>query len=150
MAKRGRSNSGTRILSFCRVSDFVITELPEPSLPAAGIVSTTPKFKALFTGKVDFSAVFTTCAPQALRAILESGYRVPEDISLLTLGEDPMFEFMYPSITSVSGNPEAIVRKAVEQAFSELNDSASKHWIIVKHTVIPRESTAKYKTGEVL
>lgn len=108
------------------------------------------KFKALFTGKVDFSAVFTTCAPQALRAILESGYRVPEDISLLTLGEDPMFEFMYPSITSVSGNPEAIVRKAVEQAFSELNDSASKHWIIVKHTVIPRESTAKYKTGEVL
>ena len=61
-----------------------------------------------------------------------------------------MFEFMYPSITSVSRNPEAIVRKAVEQAFSELHDSASKHWIIVKHTVIERESTAKYKKGEPL
>lgn len=109
------------------------------------------KFKELFaSGQVNFSAVFTMCAPQALRAILESGYRVPEDISLLTIGEDPMFEFMYPSITSVSGNPEAIVRKAVEQAFSELHDSASKHWIIVKHTVIERESTAKYKKGEPL
>ncbi len=106
------------------------------------------KFKELCAGEIEFSAVFTSCAPQALRAILESGRRVPEDLSLLTLGEDPMFEFMYPSITSVSGNPGTIVRKAVEQAFAELHDSAAKHWIIVKHTVIPRESTAKFMKGE--
>lgn len=108
------------------------------------------KFRELFSAGVDFSAVCTTCAPQALRAILECGYRVPDDVSLLTIGEDPMFEFTYPSITSISGNPESIVRKAVEQAFAELRDNAPKHWIIVKHAVIQRESTAKRNKGDAL
>ena len=49
MEKAGRSTPGTRRLSFCKVFVCVMTELPEPSLPEAGMVSTTPTFKARFT-----------------------------------------------------------------------------------------------------
>jgi DNA-binding LacI/PurR family transcriptional regulator len=138
-----------RLKSFQNCCDLYKMEcLPVEVLVKAGELdyqAAYAVFRKMLTREANFTAVCACCAPQALRALYENGLRVPEDIAVLAIGEDPINEFTCPSLSSISGSPYAIVDKAVEQAFAEMEGGAQPRWIAVKHAVVQRESTAKRK-----
>ena len=84
----------------------------------------------------DFSAL------GAMQWLLKNGYRIPEDVSIAGFGNDPLTDYLTPTMSSVDQRSTQM-GKAVAQLFLEeiKSKSAEKKRIILTPKVIIRKST---------
>lgn len=81
--------------------------------------------KELLSSGNDFTALFAisdTTAFGAYRAILESGKRIPEDISIIGFDGIDMTKFMYPSLTTIKQPGAELATESVQMLHAEIND----------------------------
>lgn len=122
---------------------------PEPALITEGNYTLNSGYhackKILETGH-SFSALFSSnddMAVGAIRALMEAGKRVPEDISVISIDNSPISEFIQPTLSSVDLPIKELIDAAMRVAL-ELADGKD---IVAENQaflgrVILRESTA--------
>ncbi len=66
----------------------------------------------------------------ALQAIKELGYRVPEDISLITFDEQPYFQLTDPPVSTINQPVDDIARKAVSMLISKMKGEDVKSYLL--------------------
>lgn len=84
-------------------------------------------------------------ASGALRACLEHGVRVPQDVALLGFDDVEEVRYLTPSLSSVRPDRDAIAREAVARVLARLDGGeadAPARDITVPHALVLRESTA--------
>ncbi len=104
--------------------------------------------KKLINSRVRFSAVLASndmMAIGALKALLEAGLRVPDDVSLAGISNIPNTEFCHPSITTVSIPMRRLGGAAVERIIGLIKSDAEPSDIILPCELIIRQSTGPYK-----
>lgn len=102
--------------------------------------------KFLESGK-DFSALFAasdTTAFGAYRAILESGKRIPEDVSIVGFDGINMTNFMYPSLTTVRQPGEKMAREAVRLLHEAIEGETEVKKTCFSAELIENESVKKF------
>ena len=81
--------------------------------------------------------------PMVLRTLRTMGRRCPEDVALISIGNDPFLEFTAPPITAVRTRPDLVARNAVEILLSQLGvieTSGQERDIIIQPELILRNS----------
>lgn len=79
--------------------------------------SAVQKYLADHDGKIDFTAVFAVTGeivPGAMQSLREYGYRLPEDISIISLTSEKIGEFYHPALTAVCADLNAEIVAAFE------------------------------------
>jgi len=79
--------------------------------------SAVQKYLAEHDGKIDFTAMFTVTgeiALGAMQALREYGYRLPEDVSIISLSSEKIGEFYHPALTAVCADIDAEIAAAFE------------------------------------
>ncbi|MFZ4815037.1 MAG: LacI family DNA-binding transcriptional regulator [Phototrophicaceae bacterium] len=86
----------------------------------------------------------------AIRAAVDLGLRVPQDVSIASFDDIPFSPFMVPRLTSISGNPEENGRDAVRLLIQRINDPERPHEVIASGWQLHiRESTGVAPQGSV-
>lgn len=101
--------------------------------------------KELLDAKAAFTAIvaFNDCmALGALKALTESGIKVPEQISIVGIDNDPVSEFFTPRLTTVELPITAMTKQAMELAIMLCDEAKPTHAYQYKGTLIERESVA--------
>lgn len=80
-----------------------------------------------------------------MRSIKEHGYKVPEDISLVSYDNTYMSELTNPKLTSVDYNYDEFGRKLVDTAISVIESKKTGKVRMVNPTLIARESSGPVK-----
>lgn len=98
-------------------------------------------------GKIP-TAVFTTyddVAIGAMRAIFESGHKIPEDISVIGIDNINSAPYLYRALTTVSSPVNEMANIAMKILLSKIEDRSNKliQHVIVKPELIKRETTSK-------
>ena len=78
----------------------------------------------LIKRKVDFTAVFAgndTVALGAMRALVESGRRIPQDVAVVGYDDIPLAAFSIPSLTTLSTDPVTAGQEAVDMLIAQIN-----------------------------
>jgi LacI family transcriptional regulator len=92
-------------------------------------------------------ALFVACdlmAFGAIKAIIDLGYRVPDDIEVAGFDDVPMASFYHPTLTTVKQPIEEMGRLAAEKLISHIEENLfDEQDIILPHDLVIRESTAK-------
>jgi len=91
-----------------------------------------------------FTALITTTdleAAVALRLLAERGRRVPDDLSLVTLGDSVLMELAQPPVTAVRFSVGAETHAAVDALMSLLAGDPSPHEQLIPVELLPRCST---------
>lgn len=119
-----------------------IVSMPVASIAAGGAV------KPLLCSHTGITAILstdalTTCGIRS--ALTELGLRIPDEISLISIGESTLFSFLRPSLTTVCSQepPRGFVVKAVEILMNRLQNPSHLRRIVYFGTpqVMVREST---------
>ncbi|SEF79132.1 transcriptional regulator, LacI family [Caloramator fervidus] len=79
----------------------------------------------------------------AIRAIKEAGYRVPDDISILSFNNIPLCEHATPPLSSVDINAYKLGFEAARIVIDEIRGKDKKQAVIVETKLISRESVIK-------
>lgn len=85
-------------------------------------------FRHVMEGKEPPTAIFFTNYLTALGGLMEansSGYSIPEDISVVSFDDDPLFGSMYPPITSVAQDLSLLGQKASEILYRRMQGDYS-------------------------
>jgi DNA-binding LacI/PurR family transcriptional regulator len=82
-------------------------------------------------------------AAGAIRGASERGWRVPDDLSVTGWDDDPVANFMIPSITSVAIDYEELGRRATERLLEVLGVTPAPSRPTPIMRIIWRESTAR-------
>lgn len=101
--------------------------------------------KLLERGK-DFTALFAvsdTTAFGAYRAILESGKRIPEDISVVGFDGIDMTNFMFPSLTTIRQPGEKLAAESVRILNDEIEGKITTQKTLFPAELIENESVKK-------
>lgn len=99
--------------------------------------------KSKLRKKPDYTAVFAiadTLAIGALKALRESGFDVPEDISVVGYDGIDMGTFCAPTLTTISQPFENMARKTCEILFEVIRHGASHCKVIMDGEITERES----------
>ncbi|MCR4782246.1 MAG: LacI family transcriptional regulator [Lachnospiraceae bacterium] len=99
--------------------------------------------KKLLESGHKFSALFAasdTTAFGAYRAILESGKRIPEDISVVGFDGIDMANFMYPSLTTIKQPGERMAKEAVRLLHDEIEGNSVVSKTIFSADLLENES----------
>lgn len=84
----------------------------------------------------------------AMRALTESGRRIPEDVEVAGFGDFPVSEFLNPPLTTVTWPLRDLGAKAVEMLLAQLDDDASGFGTVVLPTgLVVRQSTGGRRSG---
>ena len=103
---------------------------------AMKVLHTTPRPNAIMAAN-DLSAL------GALRALLECGVRVPDDMALTGFDDIPSARFATPSLTSVNVPIHALAAQAVDKLMATLQGTATNYHVHLEPLSIhARESTA--------
>ncbi|MFB9994816.1 LacI family DNA-binding transcriptional regulator [Deinococcus oregonensis] len=78
----------------------------------------------------------------ALGAVLELGWRIPEQLSLIGFDDARWAKYMHPPLTVIAQPIEAIGRLAAQQLFDQLDQKASAQIHVLEATLIVRASTS--------
>ncbi|MCX6454004.1 MAG: LacI family DNA-binding transcriptional regulator [Actinobacteria bacterium] len=93
------------------------------------------------------TAIFPSSNSYALgtyRALYEKKFRIPEDISVITLHNSAITEFLSPPLTSVRLPAEEMGKVSAEKLIDMLNGKKVKHFIVDgKPSLVIRGSTAR-------
>jgi len=103
--------------------------------------------RALLERRASFTAVFAAnplVAIGALRACADEGVSVPDDISLVSLHDVSLADFITPRLTTVRMPLFEMGRRAVDLALRHLENATSQHELVLTEepVLIVRESTA--------
>ena len=95
-----------------------------------------------------FSAVFAhnnQVATGVIKAINEYGLKVPDDISVIGEGNEEIYEYVSPPLTSILLDYHTLGCVAAENLYNLLNDTngGNPKNILLKPELIERESCAK-------
>lgn len=85
-------------------------------------------FRHVMEGKEPPTAIFFTNYLTALGGLMEansSGFSIPEDLSVVSFDDDPLFGSMYPPITSVAQDLSQIGQKASEILYRRMQGDYS-------------------------
>lgn len=106
--------------------------------------------KALLSLKEPPTAVFATSDYKALGAIqaaIDSGLKVPEDISIIGFDDISLSKYSTPPLTTINQNAKHLGKRAIEILVDEYNDKDNDD--LLKDEIVPelivRESTMKAK-----
>ena len=103
--------------------------------------------KELVAVNKDLEALFVACdlmAFGAIKAIIDLGYRVPEDIEVAGFDDVPMASFYHPTLTTVRQPIEDMGRNAAKKLVKLIEGAAIDQWeIVLPHELVFRDSTAK-------
>ena len=94
----------------------------------------------------DITAVFAmsdVMAIGAIRAINDSGKKVPEDISVVGFDGLELAEYLYPKLTTIRQNRERIAQRSVEILLDCIDNGAAAVHETVPFSIIVGESTRK-------
>lgn len=93
------------------------------------------------------TAIFATndiVAIGAWRTLLEQGYRIPHDVSLVGFDNINMSRLLVPALTTVAQNIPALGSRAVELLLDRASDSAQATNAVIAPQLIVRDSTASW------
>ncbi len=88
-------------------------------------------------------AVNDFTAAGVMRSIVEHGYRIPQDISLVSYDNTYITELLIPKLTSVDYNYEEFGRKLIETAISAVERGEGELLQTVTPVLVCRESSGK-------
>ena len=77
----------------------------------------------------------------AIRALRDSGKRVPEDVSVMGFDGLPLGSYLVPQLSTVHQSVQDMAQLSVEMLISQIKDGAEARHIFVPFTVLQREST---------
>ncbi|MBT9778168.1 LacI family DNA-binding transcriptional regulator [Clostridium sp. MCC353] len=88
-----------------------------------------------------------TMANGAMKAIMEAGYSIPEDISMVSYGNNRESEYFPVPLTTISHPVEEMGQIAVNLLVDEIENpmEKSKQHILLKPTIIIRDSAMEYR-----
>lgn len=78
----------------------------------------------LIKRKIDFTAVFAgndTVALGAMRALVDAGRRIPEDVAVVGYDDIPLAAFAIPSLTTLSTDPVTAGQESVDMLIAQIN-----------------------------
>lgn len=105
------------------------------------------KMKRLLESKKEIDAVFCICdavAFGAMKAIKDSGKKIPDDISVAGFTNEPMAELVEPTLTTMKQPIYEIGETAAKLLFAQLKDPELPAELCVLDTILEiRESTRK-------
>lgn len=95
--------------------------------------------------------IFTSNDTSAVAAIVElgnAGVKIPEEIAVVGFNNEPISQVVQPNLTTVDYPAREIGEIAATSLINKLNNSESANFstIILKHTLIIRQSSLKYGT----
>lgn len=99
--------------------------------------------KALLASGREFTALFTCAdvmAIGAMRALSESGKRVPEDVSVMGVDGLPMGEYLVPQLATVAQSAGQMAKRSVEILLDCIENGASARHETVDFHIQSRES----------
>ena len=99
--------------------------------------------KALLAAGREFTALFTCAdvmAIGAMRALSESGKRVPEDVSVMGVDGLPMGEYLVPPLATVTQSAGQMAKRSVEILLDCIERGAPAKHETVDFRIYPRES----------
>ena len=99
--------------------------------------------KALLAAGREFTALFTCAdvmAIGAMRALSESGKRVPEDVSVMGVDGLPMGEYLVPQLATVAQSAGQMAKRSVEILLDCIENGASARHETVDFHIQSRES----------
>lgn len=94
------------------------------------------KFTAIF-------AVADVMAIGAIRALCDSGLRVPEDVSVMGFDGLPLGSFLVPQLSTVGQSTDRIAQRSVQILRECIEKGSAPCWETVPFTICQRESTRK-------
>ncbi|HXE13608.1 MAG TPA: LacI family DNA-binding transcriptional regulator [Bryobacteraceae bacterium] len=110
--------------------------------------------KSLFAKKAAVTAIFgynDAVAHGAYEAARASGLRIPEDISVVGVGDRPEASALTPSLTTLWAYPDQVGRRLAELVLKRIaNPEAPPQQIVLPTRVIERNSCARVKAGKTL
>ncbi|MDD5863328.1 MAG: LacI family DNA-binding transcriptional regulator [Firmicutes bacterium] len=99
--------------------------------------------RVLLNNSRPYTAIFATAdvmAIGAIRALRDSGLRVPEDISVMGLDGLPLGSFLVPQLATVRQTVSLLAKRSVEILLDSIERGAPAHHETVPFEVLPRES----------
>lgn len=102
--------------------------------------------KKLLDKKLDITAVFATSDIMAIgasKAILESGMKIPNDISIVGFDGLEYSEYFHPSITTIKQPQEQIGYKTIDILIDIIKNNGKHKHIVLDTKLIIRESCQK-------
>ncbi|HEY0826860.1 MAG TPA: LacI family DNA-binding transcriptional regulator [Bacilli bacterium] len=87
----------------------------------------------------DFTAI------GAIKAVVEKGLRIPEDIAIIGFDDTPLASAIIPELTTVSQQSQELGRTAVEVLHKLINKEKVKKLTVIKPELIVRQSTVGKK-----
>ena len=103
----------------------------------------------LFEKNIPVTAVVAVndfAAAGIVRSIMEHGYRIPEDISLVSFDNTYIAELMIPRLTSIDYDYAEFGRKLVKTAVDEIEGGEGRRFVTVTPVLIERESSGRART----
>lgn len=85
----------------------------------------------------DFTAI------GAIKAAMERGLRIPDDISIVGFDDSPLSTAVIPELTTVTQNTYELGRLAVERIYQIINGIPAKKNTVLQPELIVRQSTGK-------
>ena len=128
---------------------LVTNDSSELDIPNLSSVSTDDReagyraTKALLAAGREFTALFTCAdvmAIGAMRALSESGKRVPEDVSVMGVDGLPMGEYLVPQLATVAQSAGQMAKRSVEILLDCIENGASARHETVDFHIQSRES----------
>jgi LacI family transcriptional regulator len=113
----------TRLLGFEKAS--VANKLDWRTLKIDGLVGFNKIFKDFLKENKGITAIFTMTDELMIRChseLLRNGFRIPEDISLISISDGVMTNLLNPRITHFYHSPAQIGETAVELLFRKIKD----------------------------
>jgi DNA-binding LacI/PurR family transcriptional regulator len=82
-----------------------------------------------------------------MRALLEKGYRMPEEVSIIGFDDMPMAQYLTPALTSVRLRENEIAKLAVERlVYKILHPKECEYTVqhLMEVEIVPRDSVWKF------
>ncbi len=101
------------------------------------------KYLADRDGKIDFTAVFAVTGeivPGAMQSLREYGYRLPEDVSIISLTSEKIGEFYHPALTAVCADLSAEIAAAFEGLQKILDGEIARFRSCIPMKLLERQS----------
>ena len=102
--------------------------------------------KALLSAGREFTALFASAdvmAIGAIRALRESGKRVPEDVSVIGMDGLPIGEYLIPQLTTVSQSVSRMATRSVEILLGSIENGTPAQHETIPFRLYRRESVRK-------
>ena len=117
-----------------------------PDIPVFAFENGYRSMKELLEKNTDFTAVYAISdqlAFGAYKAILEEGYLIPGDFSVVGFDGIELTRFMHPALTTISQPRENMARQSVSLLLSAMEKNMPPRRVLFEGELLERESVKK-------